>query len=154
MIAPEREDPGMIQYDVVIVGAGHAGAQAAIALRQGKFAGTLAVCGEEPDLPYERPPLSKEYLAGDKPFERLPLRPAAFWPDRDITMRPGTCVVAVDPVAHTLATASGETVGYGTLIWASGGPCAASAVPATRSPACIPSAPAPMPTRCATSSPA
>jgi 3-phenylpropionate/trans-cinnamate dioxygenase ferredoxin reductase component len=111
----------MIRYDVVIVGAGHAGAQAAITLRQGKFAGTLAVIGEEPELPYERPPLSKEYLAGEKPFERLLLRSAAFWPERGITLRPSTRVVAVDPAAHTLATASGETIGYGTLVWATGG---------------------------------
>ena len=111
----------MIRYDVVIVGAGHAGAQAAITLRQGKFAGTLAVVGEEPDLPYERPPLSKEYLAGDRPFERLLLRPPAFWQERDIAMHPGTCVVSVDPIAHTLETATGETIGYGTLVWAAGG---------------------------------
>ena len=76
----------MNSYDIVIVGAGHAGAQAAIALRQRKFAGSIAILGEEPELPYERPPLSKDYLAGDKPFERLLIRPAAFWPERAIDM--------------------------------------------------------------------
>lgn len=60
-----------MNYDVVIVGGGHGGAQAAIALRQNKFAGTIAIVGEEDELPYERPPLSKEYLAGDKGFERI-----------------------------------------------------------------------------------
>ena len=50
-------------YDVVIVGGGHAGAQAAIALRQRKFTGTIAIIGDEIYPPYERPPLSKEYLA-------------------------------------------------------------------------------------------
>ena len=59
------------RYDVLIVGAGHGGAQAAIALRQAGFTGTVAMVTEEADLPYERPPLSKEYLAGDKPFERI-----------------------------------------------------------------------------------
>jgi 3-phenylpropionate/trans-cinnamate dioxygenase ferredoxin reductase subunit len=49
--------------DVVIVGAGHGGAQAAIALRQNGFAGSILVIGREPEYPYERPPLSKEYLA-------------------------------------------------------------------------------------------
>ena len=69
-------------YDVLIVGGGHGGAQAAIALRQAKFAGTIAIVGDEPELPYERPPLSKEYLAGEKSFERLLIRPAAFWSER------------------------------------------------------------------------
>ena len=63
--------------DVVIVGAGHGGAQAAIALRQNGFAGSIRVIGREPELPYERPPLSKEYLARDKSFERITIRPAA-----------------------------------------------------------------------------
>ena len=72
----------MSRYDVLIVGAGHAGAQAAIALRQSKFEGSIALLGDEPELPYERPPLSKEYLAGVKPFERLLIRNAAFWEER------------------------------------------------------------------------
>ena len=67
----------MQHYDVLIVGAGHGGAQAAIALRQQKFEGSIAIVGDEPELPYERPPLSKDYLAGAKEFERLLIRPAA-----------------------------------------------------------------------------
>ena len=70
----------MVQaYDVVIVGAGHGGAQAGIALRQNKFEGTIAIIGDEPDYPYERPPLSKEYLARDKTFDRILIRQPAFW---------------------------------------------------------------------------
>ncbi|OYX22001.1 MAG: pyridine nucleotide-disulfide oxidoreductase [Rhodobacterales bacterium 32-66-9] len=110
-----------IGYDIVIVGAGHGGAQAAIALRQQKFEGTIAVIGEEPELPYERPPLSKEYLAKEKGFERILIRPADFWHDRAITMRLGERVVAVDPDAHALRCADGQSVRYGTLIWATGG---------------------------------
>ena len=109
------------RYDVLIVGAGHAGAQAAIALRQRGFEGTIALLGDEASLPYERPPLSKEYLAGDKPFERTLLRPASFWNDRLITLLPGCTVVAVDPAAHRVTTATGGAIGYGTLIWATGG---------------------------------
>jgi 3-phenylpropionate/trans-cinnamate dioxygenase ferredoxin reductase subunit len=111
----------MSLYEVLIVGAGHAGAQAAIALRQNKFAGAIGLLGDEPELPYERPPLSKEYLAGDKPFERLLIRNAAFWQERDVALLPGRSVVRVDPVGHSVTTADGETIGYGSLIWAAGG---------------------------------
>ena len=111
----------MSHYDILIVGAGHAGAQAAIALRQNKFEGSIAIVGDEPEIPYERPPLSKDYLAGDKPFERILIRPAAFWGERDIAMRTGQRVVAVDAEAHNVATADGATIGYGSLIWAAGG---------------------------------
>lgn len=106
---------------MVIVGAGHGGAQAAIALRQQSFAGSILVIGDEPDLPYERPPLSKDYLSGDKPFERLLIRPAAFWTERSIEFRLGTRVTAIDPDAHRLTTDAGDAVGYGQLIWAGGG---------------------------------
>lgn len=109
-----------MRYDVLIVGAGHGGAQAAIALRQNKFEGSIALLGDEPELPYERPPLSKEYLSGEKPFERLLIRNAAFWEERRVALLPGRTVTAVDPVAHAV-TADGEAIGYGRLIWATGG---------------------------------
>ncbi|QXT36613.1 FAD-dependent oxidoreductase [Sphingomonas sanguinis] len=108
-------------YDIVIVGTGHAGAQAAIALRQEGFQGTIAMIGEEDWPPYERPPLSKEYLAGDKPFERILIRPERFWEERAITLRLGEQVVAVDAEARCLTTAAGIVIDYGTLIWAAGG---------------------------------
>ncbi|TXC71652.1 NAD(P)/FAD-dependent oxidoreductase [Sphingomonas ginsenosidivorax] len=108
-------------YDVLIVGAGHAGAQAAIALRQRKFAGTIAMVGDERELPYERPPLSKDYLAGDKPFERILIRPAAFWAEREIVTILGNRVETVDPVAKTVTLGDGAVIGYGALIWATGG---------------------------------
>ena len=111
----------MSSYDVVIVGAGHGGAQAAIALRQAKFEGSIAVVGAEPELPYERPPLSKEYLAGDKAFDRILIRPAAFWQERAVDMLLGREVTAVDPAAHIVTTADGERIGYRHLIWAAGG---------------------------------
>ena len=64
-----RNEHLMENKDVLIVGAGHAGAQCAIALRQGGFEGTVAVVGREPEWPYERPPLSKEYFAREKTFD-------------------------------------------------------------------------------------
>ncbi len=108
-------------YDVLIVGAGHGGAQAAIALRAAKFVGTIAILGEEPEYPYERPPLSKDYLAGEKPFERILIRPPTFWEERQVAMLLGRRVIAVDPAAHTVTTDDGATIGYGRLIWATGG---------------------------------
>ena len=108
-------------YDVLIVGGGHAGAQAAIALRQGGFAGTVAILGDEPEPPYERPPLSKDYFAGDKAFERILIRPPAFWPERNIDLLLGRRVVSVAPAAKSVTTADGAHLGYGKLIWAAGG---------------------------------
>lgn len=110
-----------MNFDVLIVGAGHGGAQAAIMLRQQKFEGSIAIVGEEPEIPYERPPLSKEYFAGEKPFERILIRPAKFWDEREIKMLLNKRVVAVDPAGHCVSTDSGEAISYGTLIWATGG---------------------------------
>jgi len=109
------------RYGVVIVGAGHAGAQAAIALRQAKFAGTIAVVGEEPELPYERPPLSKDYLSGKKSFDRILIRPLSFWQERDVRFLTGRRVVAVDSARHVVTTRDRALVGYDRLIWAAGG---------------------------------
>jgi 3-phenylpropionate/trans-cinnamate dioxygenase ferredoxin reductase component len=108
-------------YDVVIVGAGHGGAQAAIALRQHKFGGSIAVIGDEPELPYERPPLSKEYISGNKTFDRILIRPASFWQERGVAMLLTRRVTVVEPEAHHVITGDGETIGYGQLIWATGG---------------------------------
>ncbi|MCX7284342.1 MAG: FAD-dependent oxidoreductase [Novosphingobium sp.] len=111
----------MEHADVIIVGAGHGGAQAAIALRQNGFEGRVLVIGREPEIPYERPPLSKEYLAREKTFERICIRPAQFWVDKAIEMKLSSEVVAIDPAAHTVKLGDGSEVGYGKLIWATGG---------------------------------
>lgn len=108
-------------FDVAIVGAGHAGAQAASLVRQRGFAGTLGLFGDEPELPYERPPLSKDYLAGEKPFDRLLLRAEDFWRNHDISLLNGTRIDRVDAQARLLYTDSGECFGYGNLVWAAGG---------------------------------
>jgi 3-phenylpropionate/trans-cinnamate dioxygenase ferredoxin reductase subunit len=108
-------------YDVLIVGSGHAGAQAAISLRQRGFAGSIAIVTEESEPPYERPPLSKEYLAGSKGLEQILLRPAAFWGQRHIAVLNGCRVTRVDTAARRVMDSLGTAIGYGRLIWAAGG---------------------------------
>jgi len=110
-----------MQADVVIVGGGHGGAQAAIALRQNGFTGTIALIGREPEPPYERPPLSKEYFAREKTFDRLYIRPPHFWDEKDVKLHLGIEVTAVDPAAKQLTLSDGTSFGYGKLIWATGG---------------------------------
>ncbi|WP_370337624.1 NAD(P)/FAD-dependent oxidoreductase [Parvularcula marina] len=111
----------MSDFDILIVGGGHAGAQAAITLRQGKFTGSIGLISAESFAPYERPPLSKDYLAGEKDFDRILIRPETFWAEQDITLLLDHEVTAVDPGAHRVTTADGKSYGYGQLIWATGG---------------------------------
>jgi 3-phenylpropionate/trans-cinnamate dioxygenase ferredoxin reductase component len=106
---------------VIIVGAGHGGAQAAIALRQNGYAGRIRIVGREPEIPYERPPLSKDYLAREKEFERFQIRPAAFWADKALEMLLGEEVVAVNAAEHRVSLGSGTELAYDQLIWATGG---------------------------------
>lgn len=111
----------MEKFDVVIVGAGHGGASAAVALRQSGFSGSIALVGREAEIPYERPPLSKEYMAGEKEFERICIRPRAFWDEKQVALKLGIAVVSIDPVAQQLTLDSGDKLAYGDLIWATGG---------------------------------
>lgn len=107
--------------DIVIVGTGHAAAQVAIALRQQGHEDSIVMLGRDAYAPYERPPLSKDYLAGDKPFERIMIRPPKFWDDKNISVALGSAVTAVDPIAHQAVRADGSRVTYRKLIWAGGG---------------------------------
>jgi 3-phenylpropionate/trans-cinnamate dioxygenase ferredoxin reductase subunit len=111
----------MEHFDIVIVGSGHGGAQAAIALRQNGHEGSVLIVSRDRNPPYERPPLSKEYLAGEKPFERIQIRPEQFWADKDIELRLGRNVNEVDPVARELGLSDDTRITYRKLIWAAGG---------------------------------
>ena len=111
----------MNSADVVIVGTGHGGAQAAIALRQQGHEGSIPMLGRDAYPPYERPPLSKEYLAGDKPFERIMIRPEKFWADKNIDMKLGAMVSEVDWMGHQVVLSDGSRIGYRKLVWAGGG---------------------------------
>jgi 3-phenylpropionate/trans-cinnamate dioxygenase ferredoxin reductase component len=107
--------------DIVIVGSGHGGAQAAIALRQAGHDAPIIMLSRDRTPPYERPPLSKEYLSGEKPLERILIRPESFWAERGIDLRLGTNVAEVDWMAHEVVTGAGARIGYRKLICAGGG---------------------------------
>ena len=111
----------MTQADIIIVGAGHGGAQAAISLRQLGFEGSILMIGREAEPPYERPPLSKEYLAREKEFERLYIRPRQFWADKSVDLMLAAEVVAVDAAAQHVTLKDGRQISYGHMIWATGG---------------------------------
>jgi 3-phenylpropionate/trans-cinnamate dioxygenase ferredoxin reductase subunit len=105
---------------VVIAGAGHAAGQAVASLKQQKFGGCIVMIGDEPYLPYQRPPLSKKFLAGEMPAERLYFKPESFYADDNIEVRINTRVESIDRDTHRLATSDGNRVGYDKLILAVG----------------------------------
>jgi 3-phenylpropionate/trans-cinnamate dioxygenase ferredoxin reductase subunit len=107
--------------DVVIVGASHAGSEVASRLRQGGFTGSIALLGAEPYLPYQRPPLSKAFLAGEVSTESLVIRSAESYTRAKIDFYPSTQVETIDRAAHRLHLASGNWFDYGKLVLATGG---------------------------------
>ncbi len=107
--------------NVVIVGGGQAGAQTALSLRQQGFSGRITIIGQEPVLPYERPPLSKDFLKGAVTRERLFMRPAETYAAQDISIRLGETATAVDRGAHLVRLGQGENVAYEKLVFATGG---------------------------------
>ncbi len=110
----------MAQERVVIVGAGHGGFQLAASLRQGGFDGAIVLLGEEPVLPYQRPPLSKDYLDGKIGLDLLLMRPEAFYRDHRIDYLAGTRAAEIDRAGKRLRLASGEQLGYDHLVLATG----------------------------------
>lgn len=105
---------------IVVVGAGQAAAQLAISLRQGGYAGSLVVIGDEPHLPYQRPPLSKKFLTERAQPDSLFLRPESFWRDLDVEMALGAAVKAIDLRNKIVALAGGREFAYDNLVIATG----------------------------------
>jgi 3-phenylpropionate/trans-cinnamate dioxygenase ferredoxin reductase subunit len=105
---------------VVIVGGGQAAAQAIQTLRQKNFAGRITLCGEETDLPYQRPPLSKKYLAGDLTRDRLYIRPQAFYAELDVELVLGRRVTALEPASQRVTLQDGKVLEYDGLLLATG----------------------------------
>ncbi|MDP9088438.1 MAG: FAD-dependent oxidoreductase [Pseudomonadota bacterium] len=101
---------------IVIVGGGQAGAQAVDTLRREGFAGRLLLVGDEPQLPYQRPPLSKKYLSGELAADRLPFRHRPFYDEHRIELKLGAQAVAVDPRARRLELADGTALSYDRLL--------------------------------------
>jgi 3-phenylpropionate/trans-cinnamate dioxygenase ferredoxin reductase subunit len=104
---------------VIVIGAGQAGASCVAKLRNGGFQGAVTLIGAEAAPPYQRPPLSKAYLMGDMPVERLYLRPQAFYAEHGIDLRLGTEVTAIDTGGQTV-TAGGGVLSYTDLVLATG----------------------------------
>ena len=105
---------------IVVVGAGQAAASLVAKLRNLSYTGEITVIGDEPSIPYERPPLSKAYLLGETTADRLHLRPDSFYEQNNITMRTGTKVEAIDPTAKTVTLSGGETLSYDKLALTTG----------------------------------
>ena len=104
---------------VVIVGAGQGGLQVAASLRQDGFAGSITLIGDEPGLPYQRPPLSKAYMKdGDE--ARLALKPASFFETAAVDYRPATIVAGIDRQAGTAVLDGGEALPFDHLVLATG----------------------------------
>jgi 3-phenylpropionate/trans-cinnamate dioxygenase ferredoxin reductase subunit len=104
----------------VIVGASLAGAKAAETLREEGFGGPVMLIGEETERPYERPPLSKDYLLGKAEREAIYVHPAGWYAEHDVELRLGTRVTGVDPAAHEITLADGSQIGYAKLLLATG----------------------------------
>ena len=104
----------------LIIGASHAAAQACVSLRQGGWSGEITVVGDEPNLPYHRPPLSKDFLSGQKDISDILIRPADAYKSADITMMLGTRIAAINPDEKTAITESGETLSFSKLILTTG----------------------------------
>ncbi len=105
---------------VVIAGAGHGAGQVVASLKQHKFDGRIVLIGDEPYLPYQRPPLSKKYLAGELPPERLYFKPASFYEEDNIEVRLGTRIESINRDTSRLTTSTGDTVAYDKLVLATG----------------------------------
>ena len=104
----------------MIIGAGAAGSAAAEMLRREGYIGPVTMLGADESLPYDRPNLSKDYLAGSAPEEWIPLRPPEFYRDQDIATITGVAATGIDTRARTVALSNGQYLNFGTLLLATG----------------------------------
>jgi 3-phenylpropionate/trans-cinnamate dioxygenase ferredoxin reductase component len=112
MTIPERT--------VVIVGASLAGAKAAETLRDEGFDGRVVLVGSETERPYERPPLSKDYLRGEAGRDKLFVHAASFYDEHQVELRLGETAVSLDPGRHEVALSRGERLSFDRLLLTTG----------------------------------
>ncbi|WP_456695286.1 NAD(P)/FAD-dependent oxidoreductase [Aeromicrobium sp. P5_D10] len=110
-----------MSWRVVIIGAGIAGVSAAGAMRSAGYDGEIVMIGDEPELPYRRPPVSKEIVRGDKTADEIRIKKAAWYDDQRIELRTGVRVESIDVAGTTVALETGETLTYDQLLIATGG---------------------------------
>ena len=119
----------MEQAGVIVVGSGQGGFQVAASLRDEGYAGPVTLVGDEPGLPYQRPPLSKAFLAGKAQPGQIELRPAGFYAERNISVIAPDSVTAIDRPSRRVALASGASLDYEHLVLATGARARIPAVP-------------------------
>lgn len=108
-------------YDVVIVGAGHAGINLALTLGKTAYEGSIALFSDETELPYERPPLSKTYLKEEEDLSGFVFRDASYWDASPVELRLGERITRVDAGGKFVITEAERRIHYGVLVWAAGG---------------------------------
>ena len=123
-----------MKKSVIIIGASHAAAQTSVSLRQGGYEGVITVIGDELDLPYHRPPLSKDFLSGDKTLDEILIRPAAAYENGAIEMKLGVRVGAINRDAKTILTDDGEHLAYDKLVLTTGARIRQLSIPGTDLP--------------------
>ena len=109
-----------MSHPIVIVGAGQAAASFIAKLRGGDYAGSIVLIGNESTLPYQRPPLSKKYLLGEMPLDRLLLRPQSWYDDNQVTLKLNSSVKAIDKHSQQVSLVGGESIQYSKLLLATG----------------------------------
>ena len=124
----------MSDHHTLIIGASHAGAQAAVSLRQAGYGGQITLLGEETVAPYHRPPLSKDFLSGDRGEADILLRPVESYAASDINLKLGVRAGAIDPKGKTVRTEDGENLLYDALILATGARTRRLPIPGTDLP--------------------
>src|SRR5581483_865573 len=105
---------------VVIVGAGQAGFQTAASLRMAGYDQPITLIGDEPSLPYQRPPLSKAFMAGKHEIEATALRPLAFYETHRIELVTDARVTEIDRLSRSVTLATGRRIPYDALVLAVG----------------------------------
>lgn len=106
---------------VVVVGAGIAGVSAAAGLRAAGFDGEILLIGDEPELPYRRPPVSKEIIRGEKTADQIRIKPESWYADNAVELLTGTLVTAIDPAGRSVNLSAGSPITFDRLLLATGG---------------------------------